>query len=654
MTTNDMHQPIIIFLPETGIEPYIRNLALLADAARKPNQEVFLTMCSGDLTMCSMMNMHRIPYADVENARKIVCPICRKKLQEVCDEYNFIPLDLKGYTSDFDPAIVSALADESSDLLELEHKDLPIGTLAAYDFSLATKYIYSAQTPIDMRFIMETYIKNTSTAIDIAVKLFEEFKPASVLIFNEYSSYAAVKLLAMKQQIPCITTTAPMHKGVSGHLVFCHRHTFATSMFYHYRNWPQYYHLPISPAIVEECWDNVFFRSYGHNSHIFSPNKGKELEILIEELDIDINKKICLVCTSSEEELYGLESMQHITNTHPGHDRAFNSQIEWLQNLQEFAAQNDSVQFIVRVHPREGAKKRKGYAEHLLALQQTFTENTKNFKIIWPEDPISTYDLLEFADIVLIAWTAMGAEAAMLGIPVLGWAGSLHYYNSPAFNIATTKEAFRLKLIELINKVTSLAQLKDGLRYYHWKMFVPYFNFSETVNYNFYAISYWPRVPQNFREEICSIVQGDVESPIEYNIKRWRASLHENSEQEETKAILDGIKAFVEVIFFPPKMPTTPSFLFRVYRKLCRVLLNKNVGKPFKLPQVTDYSHLAWECHQESVDNEKCMQRTLNDKNLRIVIIQGMHVVYYAGGVRHQRTSKLIRNLAMILLNARV
>ena len=42
-----------------------------------------------------------------------------------------------------------------------------------------------------------------------------------------------------------------------------------------------------------------------------------------------------------------------------------------------------------------------------------------NLVIIWPQDPLSTYDIIKLSDLVLISWTTVGHEAARSGIPTI-------------------------------------------------------------------------------------------------------------------------------------------------------------------------------------------------------------------------------------------
>ena len=56
------NQPsVVLFIPETGIYPYLRSLSVLGDALAKKGKKVFITRCSGQLPRCSVMDMYQLP-----------------------------------------------------------------------------------------------------------------------------------------------------------------------------------------------------------------------------------------------------------------------------------------------------------------------------------------------------------------------------------------------------------------------------------------------------------------------------------------------------------------------------------------------------------------------------------------------------------------
>ena len=76
---------------------------------------------------------------------------------------------------------------------------------------------------------------------------------------------------------------------------------------------------------------------------------------------------------------------------------------------------------IVRVHPRELGRGQSGYSEHARQLMAVFKTRPDNVSINLPSDNIPLYEILTEADAVLIAWSSVGMEAGMFGIPVVSY-----------------------------------------------------------------------------------------------------------------------------------------------------------------------------------------------------------------------------------------
>ena len=230
---------------------------------------------------------------------------------------------------------------------------------------------------------------------------------------------------------------------------------------------------------------------------------------------------------------------------------AFPDQISWLQMLCEYASRRDDIQIVVRIHPREGKRGAGFDSEHLQKLKATFTENTSNFIIIWPDEPISSYDLMELADVCLVAWSLMGQEAARLGIPVLSFTGNMFYPDDDFMQVATTREEYEKRLTTMIAVGYTWEYLIKAVRFYHWRIFIPGLDLSETVPLTFDDNAVWPQVPESKIEVINDILSGKQDL-LRYNIRSWQEQLGNDSLQEESRAMREGIRRFIDKVFYPP------------------------------------------------------------------------------------------------------
>jgi hypothetical protein len=98
---------------------------------------------------------------------------------------------------------------------------------------------------------------------------------------------------------------------------------------------------------------------------------------------------------------------------------AFSSMLDWLSKTIAWFARRPDLQLLVRVHPAEVTGAFPSRQKVVDFLAQHFPQLPPNVHVVGPEDPVSTYDLMERCDAVLIYGTKTGVELASRGIPVI-------------------------------------------------------------------------------------------------------------------------------------------------------------------------------------------------------------------------------------------
>jgi hypothetical protein len=107
-----------------------------------------------------------------------------------------------------------------------------------------------------------------------------------------------------------------------------------------------------------------------------------------------------------------------------GKDVAYKSQFDWLARACEIVSRRDDRALVIRVHPAES---RWGTAQPIeTELTERIGALPRNVFLVRPDDPLSSYGLVEISDLVLCYTTTVGLEAAVTGIPV-AVAGRTHY-----------------------------------------------------------------------------------------------------------------------------------------------------------------------------------------------------------------------------------
>jgi hypothetical protein len=147
---------------------------------------------------------------------------------------------------------------------------------------------------------------------------------------------------------------------------------------------------------------------------------------------------------SSYDERFSSE----IINVIPKYDNLiFSEQIDWIKFLIGFVKHRQDLFLIIRVHPREFPNKRDSMrSQHSLMLEKVLVDLPVNVKLNLPEDNLSIYDLAEYTDLFLNAWSSVGEEMSLLGIPVLIYSDDLVAYPSDINYVANSQEDFRNKI----------------------------------------------------------------------------------------------------------------------------------------------------------------------------------------------------------------
>jgi hypothetical protein len=90
----------------------------------------------------------------------------------------------------------------------------------------------------------------------------------------------------------------------------------------------------------------------------------------------------------------------------------------WLCDIGRCAVKLPGTRFVVRIHPAEVTGRRIATTTSADVLRET-ANRCSNLSIIEADEPISTYQLLEASDLVVVYATKTAVEAAYLGRPVL-------------------------------------------------------------------------------------------------------------------------------------------------------------------------------------------------------------------------------------------
>jgi hypothetical protein len=629
----------------------MRGLAVLGDAIMKQGGRVLVTRDTGQMLRSPIMAMNRTPINASEKERAEINKANDKILDRALRKYKFSTLELSGLVD-------NQLTREIDDLVNVPDKNLenimfrgfPVGKIAQYDFILETKSPYSLEISEAQKSIYLTYLKNTALAVAITDRICERFHPSLIITYNEYAQCQAVRYSAQKNNVSKISLTHPVHFGADTSRFLIKKAAIGYFYYPHFQNWPTAKEIPISSKAVEECWKDSAFRFFGGGgSHIFSSRKDGNPALIFDRLKLDPKKKTVVAFTSSSDERHGTDVLMKAWGEGLPIRDAFPDQIAWLSMLRDYAAGRNDIQIVVRIHPREGSRQFGFDSQHLKRLKATFTEANRNFSIIWPDDPISSYDLMELADICLVSWSTVGQEAARLGIPVLACTGNMSYPDDDFIQVATNKEEYEKRLTSMLSMAYNWKHLVKAVRLYHWCTFASSLDLGETVPMDVLDDTVWPEAPTSKVKLINDILSGR-EDLIAHNIKEWQSSLPKDASFQESEAMRRGIRLFLDKIFYPPAVyGKKMGFLFRIYKKVRKTTLHLFGKKVFTLnSKPYDFADYRLELAADITEIEKLRHRTKQDKDLRILVEDGLDAILIQNGRLIRRMSPMAVRLARL------
>ncbi|MFA5114017.1 MAG: hypothetical protein WC529_06980 [Candidatus Margulisiibacteriota bacterium] len=159
-----------------------------------------------------------------------------------------------------------------------------------------------------------------------------------------------------------------------------------------------------------------------------------------------------------------------------GCDESFPSIFDWLKAvIGQIGARPDTLLFI-RVHPAELKPRHLASREKVADfLAREYPQLPPNVVVIGPEEPTSSYMIMELADGVLVNTSITGLEAACKGKPVIV-AGKTHYKNKGLTIDARDQKEFAAALAALCDgrELIKPAQAVETARRYAYTFFFRY------------------------------------------------------------------------------------------------------------------------------------------------------------------------------------
>ena len=217
--------------------------------------------------------------------------------------------------------------------------------------------------------------------------------------------------------------------------------------------WPAVKDTPSPATDLSYVTDHFLTLLTAKHFLVYSSAKAKDTDIR-RFFGVSSGQKIITATMSSYDEMF---ASQYVGARKLPSDLLFASQTEWVAALIEWVRQRPELFLVIRVHPREFPNKRDPVkSEHVKTLEAKLRDLPANVRVNWPNDDLSLYDLAQETDVFLNAWSSVGVEMSLLGLPVVIYSGELVLYPSDINYLAASRADYFTQID---------AALSDGWRY---------------------------------------------------------------------------------------------------------------------------------------------------------------------------------------------
>jgi hypothetical protein len=548
-------RPVILFFtPEAGVAPYLIMQSYLARTLREQGCDVLFVRCFDLLPRCPVKDMVRLSYTPSAAERHDACLFCLDNSRRILDRYGLDFVDLREIIDrDALAALAGKIPRGTEDRLGFHYQGVNVGRLAFYDYAIASKHPVDLALDADALSRLDSYILNAVIAIEIFDRLRQSFSIASIACFDVYAMMTSVRLRAREFGIPSAMVRPAYHLNADPTRLIC---TPSLSSVEEQQRllsrWDEWKDLPLAAELIAEITDDLVHRLSGSGTHIYSPNRTLDPEKLYRSLNLDPARKLVVAYTSSRDEHDAmLFSLQGLGGAPGKPNDAFSGMYDWLHALTDHVERSADLQLVIRIHPRVGSTPRDGVASPDYSRSRAeFSRDYRHCRVIWPDQDVSSYDIAEFADLVTIAWSSIGLEAARMGIPVLSGHRSILSIGPGSGFIwhADTPEKYFDLLESLIRPgSTSIASVTLALRWYRMAYMANAIDLTDSGLSMTEQPDY--RLPRNALQvqEVLQRGRDAVDFNLASERQRLRA-LGEKARREELAAVRAQVARFVAFI----------------------------------------------------------------------------------------------------------
>lgn len=454
---------VLYFTPYFAVWDYVRIDMQVVRALKAQGLEVSFLGCDGFAkNMCPAMSAFGLTEVSTDLEKKNVCTTCKYNKNVFCDELGEVKnLDPYLDQADYKSADLAANAISKNEILDFKIEGIPLGRLCLYEISLHLKKQELSFSDEEFEGV-RIHFRNVLLTFYAYKKFLMDNSFDAVVMYNtQYSINGAVAYLSEKVGMKVYFTHNGLNISDRNQTLIMGERSTGDFLKKSVEKWNKFPMAAASEADYEYITDHLIELVKGKSIFAYSA-QGGAVSSVRDKLKIPDGKKVVIVAMSSGDERMAAE----VTGWIPTYERLFSTQVDWARFLLDWIKTRPDLYLVFRVHPREFPNKREQVlSEQAQALKKLFQNMPENAVVNWPEDQISLYDLAEYADLFLNAWSSVGKEMALLGYPVVIFSKDLIWYPADINYLGQTTDDY----LKAIDKALAKGWSVDhAIRAYRW------------------------------------------------------------------------------------------------------------------------------------------------------------------------------------------
>lgn len=406
--------------------------------------------------------------------QRSVCERCNAKARLLDQKMGLCHVEIDDFVEEADQALVEELAQRATtirgslqcaeDFDQLQIKNQPVGRTALYELILRhKKNDFEFSDAIWREYL--TFLSLAARVTLISERLLRATVPNRVSTYN--SLYVAHRAFCLQAKQVGIDQYF-MHAGTNlarqhGTLMIGRDFTWAY-LFGLKERYTEYSSQPVSSGVIEDVTEHFLCLLTSGSSFVYSAARSNKFFDVRSHFGIRQDQKLIVASTSSYDERFAVESVNAAV---PQPSLLFPRILDWVAYLIDIASQHSEWFVLIRVHPREFPNRRdKVQSEHSRRMHELLQNLPANVKVNWPDENLSLYDLAQEADLFLNAWSSVGKEMALLGLPVVIYSPEIVLYPTELNRIGTTKDQYLAAIEIALAEGWSFERCRRAYRWY--------------------------------------------------------------------------------------------------------------------------------------------------------------------------------------------